>query len=755
MPTRLDPLPPPHALRARTAVLVVSLALLAPGLAHAKAAPWETLRGSARALRVGDFDTVLSATDGLQSHKDGDVQLVARWQRAKAFVGKGQGDAAAAMFAGTERVRSLHDAAWRLLEVDVLAGRGRHGQAYERLAKLRDRHPTFRWARADLTFSRLAEKALPADKAAAVNLDLYPKSHLHLPQDELLARAARLAMSSGNPAEGKRRWRKLLMRHPESAFVDEALKAVPLDSFSDKQRLDRAELLFARRDYERCRAEARVLWDKGYARDVTGYLLGKIGSERLRDDYAGAVTYFEAAIDRSAPYGLQALSSYGIVLAKVGRHDEAVKAFDEWLERYSKVATRKRVTEAHYDRGRVLRTGGKPLQASRDLAAYLRAHKGGHDWGKYWWFVGFWAYLGGDYEAALKHYTPLLGSRNTLVGGKARYWKARTLDKLGRRDEAVTVLTRLLRDQPLAYYTALGEDLLRSWGEGKRIPKRPDLSKVPYRDLDPFAGLKVGRRGVLADLRVAVHLGEEDTARDVFDDLERKLRRKLGRKRFAKLVRDLADPLERYARPRQKARRTRWRALRSYPTRKTVHDWRAIYPRAYATHAVASSARDGAPEWMIYAHMLQESRYKPWVISNAPAYGLLELLDRTARRLADEKGDDYQLWMLMVPSYNVRWGGQYLGALYRKFHQQLPFAIASYNGGPMLLEYHVAQSKGLAFDEMIDDLGTHQSRNYVRKVIEHFLRYLAIYEKPERAAELRRQLLPASWHARYLAQPDY
>jgi hypothetical protein len=73
----------------------------------------------------------------------------------------------------------------------------------------------------------------------------------------------------------------------------------------------------------------------------------------------------------------------------------------------------------------------------------------------------------------------------------------------------------------------------------------------------------------------------------------------------------------------------------------------------------------------------------------------------------------------------------------------------------MLLEYHVAQSKGLAFDEMIDDLGTHQSRNYVRKVIEHFLRYLAIYEKPERAAELRRQLLPASWHARYLAQPDY
>ena len=58
-------------------------------------------------------------------------------------------------------------------------------------------------------------------------------------------------------------------------------------------------------------------------------------------------------------------------------------------------------------------------------------------------------------------------------------------------------------------------------------------------------------------------------------------------------------------------------------------------------------------------------------------------------------------------------------------------------------------------DEMIDDMGPHESRNYVRMVAGHFLRYLAIYETPRRAEELRAELLPADWKAAWLPYPDY
>ena len=63
--------------------------------------------------------------------------------------------------------------------------------------------------------------------------------------------------------------------------------------------------------------------------------------------------------------------------------------------------------------------------------------------------------------------------------------------------------------------------------------------------------------------------------------------------------------------------------------------------------------------------------------------------------------------------------------------------------------------EGLAFDELIEDIGPHQCRDYTRIVIGHLLRYLALYETPKREAEIRARLLPETWHARMLDDPSY
>ncbi len=715
---------------------------------------WHKLHAAVQRWRVADLDGLPSELAEIQkTTKDPDVAAIAAFVRARALARLGKGEAAVAAFEQASAIRAVLPQAWRWAEVEVLLARGKPSAALDALDKLRRDFDDFRWSAADLLFSRLWERVSPGDQTAAIAQTLYAKSQLNLPRDELLARAARNT-AINHPQDALVLWRKLILKHPESAFVDEALRFVPEEALSDVEQYERMERLFARRAYERCREVGLKLWQKGVRKSEVGYYLGKIATERLRDDYPGAAKYLEAAIGDGEPLAQQALTSYALVLTKLGRLDDGLAEFDKWFQRYPGVSNEKRVDVA-YDRARAMHVGGRSLEAAASLQSALDVDRKGIDFGKYLWFVGYWQLRGGACDLAIQTLDPLIGDKNPLVGGKARYWMGKCLDKLGKRPEAIDMLESVLERHPLSWYSALAEDVLVSWGEDKHVPKLPDLSKVAIRPHDPFLGLHLTPE--LKRLRIAVYLGEPDSARLVLDAVRKKLTKTLGKERLAELERDLADPLEQYAEERQDAM-TQWQAvLKDPPKKETVDHWRAIYPRAYATHVVAAAKRSGAPEWMIYAHMLQESRYKPWLISGAPAYGLLELLDRTAARLATDAHDDYQLWMLMTPQYNIRWGGQYLGALYKKFGEQLPFAIASYNGGPMLMEHHLRQSRDrhLALDEMIDDIGPHESRNYVRMVVGHFLRYLAIYETPERARQYRAELLPQQWQASWLREPSY
>jgi len=747
---------PPRTALAVAAAVAVVLASSAPE--PARAAPsdaWTKLHAAVQKVRVGDDKGVAEQLRPLVTSGSKDFKAAASFVLARVLARAGDGKGARAALRGARSISGVHPASWMWAQVEVLMAEKKFGDALARLTKLRSKYPKWRWARADITYSRLYEQVSPPKMAAEVALKLYPKSKLHLPQDELMYRAASLYAKIGNKKRAANLWKTLLLKHPESRFAPTAARHVPLESLSNSERMSRTETLFARRDYERCRAEALVLWKKKYRRVELGYFLGKIGSERLRDDYKGAEKYFKVAAVAGSPYAKFAISSYAIALAKNGKTAESVAQFDRWLRLYGRSNPYKRVIEAHYDRGRALRTGGKPLQAAADLRKALQQPKRGKfDFGKYWWFVGYWTYLGGKYEQAIKIWKGMTGGSYYMVAGKARYWTAKAWDKLGKRKKAAKQLLSLIKADPLTYYTGLAEMQLTKWGMAKRLPKRPDLSKVPDPVLAPFDGLP--HDGAVQTIRIAAHLGEYDTLRAVFKQKTAALRKQIGTTATTRLRDRLADEIEDFWTPRRRSY-SAWRKARNkYPTKKSVHAWRAWYPRAYRTHVAWSAKKHGAPEWMVYAHMLQESHYKPWMISHAPAYGLLELLDRTARRLARDAGEDYQLWMLMIPQHNVRWGTQYLGALYKKFHQQLPFAIGSYNGGPMLLEYHLGISKGLDFDEMVDDLGPHECRNYTRMVITHFLRYLAIYETPERAAELRDQLLMANgWKNKYLPHPNY
>lgn len=95
-------------------------------------------------------------------------------------------------------------------------------------------------------------------------------------------------------------------------------------------------------------------------------------------------------------------------------------------------------------------------------------------------------------------------------------------------------------------------------------------------------------------------------------------------------------------------------------------------------HLFRSAARESGFDWRLLAALsFQESRFDPDAVSWAGAYGLMQLLPRTAGVSAEK---------LNSPALNVRLGAQHLRKLYDRYQKvagpdRMRFALAAYNCG--------------------------------------------------------------------------
>ena len=145
-----------------------------------------------------------------------------------------------------------------------------------------------------------------------------------------------------------------------------------------------------------------------------------------------------------------------------------------------------------------------------------------------------------------------------------------------------------------------------------------------------------------------------------------------------------------------------------------------------------SFARFPAPDWrpdggwrvdpsLIYAHTLQESGFRPDVVSSAGARGLMQVLPGT--------GGDMGLAspaQLFVPSTNMEYGQRYLENL-RDMSATgglLPKVMAAYNAGPLPVERWNSEVKDngdpLLF---IESLPYYETRAYVNIVMRNYWMY--------------------------------
>lgn len=311
------------------------------------------------------------------------------------------------------------------------------------------------------------------------------------------------------------------------------------------------------------------------------------------------------------------------------------------------------------------------------------------------WGDGWAAWKAGRAADAEKHWAAGWSERihDRELGSRLLYWRARALDRLGRRDEADKVRASLVANYPSEYYTFMVDD--RGGIKDAPVPASLDISTP----LEQWGFVTHAR------LEAAAAAKSDDTA---------------ALYRASKLAAWEGD----YS----SSVRTCRTLLRIVPTEGVASSelLKMAFPRAFEADVAAATKRTGlAPEY-IWGIMRQESMYEPDVTSSAGAYGLMQLMPSTAN--AEEKKMKLPKDSYKDPSRNIMIGAHHFVGLLAAFKQSVQLSLAAYNaGGGRARKWSEGGIKDMA--EWVEDIPFNETRGYVKAVMKNISVYRILYGK--------------------------
>lgn len=764
---------PPPLVALLAAALALALLLQCAPAAAAKSTgkrppPEAELVRAAAELRVGEPGAALATLARLgELPAGGDAALVASLIRIQALLQQGNSDDAAhELRALQHRPDPALRTALALLELRVARAGGRTDRARAAAEELLALPGAPGWLQAEARWSR-ATALLPAATpslrseglAEARTLVRDPAARPYHP-----AALALLASQLGQSEEAQGYLRRLLVDHGETDQGRQAAALLAPGSLPRAELRARTRNLMEARAYDL--AEPDLLLLAGHAEERMEALSAlALIRMRQREGYEQALAWLEEVsqgpdVERAN----EAWYRKGIVLGHLGRFDEAVAAMRTYLQRDGKG---KFALNAGYQMGRLYHEAGRFSDAIRELNGFLAQPL--RDRAMWRWFLGWAHFRAGQQAAARKVWAELVPSRNLLVGPKALYWTARSYLLEGRLEEAERTLAELQRRAPYGYYGLLGAALAaRELGPGsaakgraaagtevpppvsplKRRPPRMPVDEAGWADLRPVEQQVQDRsvRGALRQVRLLAGAGLVELARYEAERarLAQRLTRALGRKQAAAARDRLHVVLEQFGKRWSEAGRHRlpWDEGFAAYDRAVLQQ---SYPAAYLPLAEAAGRLYGVSPWWLLAHMLQESRFQAASRSYVGALGPMQVMPCTGRKIAGIVGfprSPFQDQELYEPGVALRHAAWYLSTLRRQYSGWTLLAMAAYNGGPLLLDQHVNRRLEMPGDVLIEELGPHESRNYVRKVTDHLVRYLTLYASDAERDALLSELLP-------------
>ncbi|MGZ3459229.1 MAG: lytic transglycosylase domain-containing protein, partial [Archangium sp.] len=162
--------------------------------------------------------------------------------------------------------------------------------------------------------------------------------------------------------------------------------------------------------------------------------------------------------------------------------------------------------------------------------------------------------------------------------------------------------------------------------------------------------------------------------------------------------------------------------------------WEVAYPNAFRPLIEKHTAAAGVEPDLLQALMREESALDPKALSWAGALGLTQLMPSTAQAVARQlKLKRVTTQSLLEPEVNIKLGAHYLGSLVKRFAGNTPFAVGSYNAGPLAIDKWRADRPGMPLDAWVEEVPIAETRGYIKRVLRSYNTYQLLYGRPAKA----------------------
>ena len=312
-------------------------------------------------------------------------------------------------------------------------------------------------------------------------------------------------------------------------------------------------------------------------------------------------------------------------------------------------------------------------------------------------------------------------------GGRLAYFYARALGASGDLAGGKRALIDVIRDYPLSYYMLQAYARLSEQSEpeakavlGEALAREPAGSFV-IEDDEVFHTIGFVRAIEL------LRQGEIDFAR-----------RELGTLGLLKdgpnshVLWAVAASYARAGFPQQSHTLPKFRVfdwLTHYPVGKWREPWEIAYPRPFEDVVEREAKKNGIPSALAYAVMREESAFDPEAVSPAKAFGLMQLIVPTARKVARDVGIACDETLLSRPETNVALGCRFLADLRAKFPVNPHLAVSAYNAGPGAPVRWIASRESDDFDLWVEQIPYEETRRYTKRVLASYAAYAFLYDR--------------------------
>ncbi len=164
--------------------------------------------------------------------------------------------------------------------------------------------------------------------------------------------------------------------------------------------------------------------------------------------------------------------------------------------------------------------------------------------------------------------------------------------------------------------------------------------------------------------------------------------------------------------------------------------WEILFPRPYWTDLQRQSTANSLDPYLVASLIRQESEFNPGAVSNANAYGLMQLLPQVGRgeaRAAHIK--HFSTSSLLVPTLNIQLGTHYFKEMVTQYSGQVEYALAAYNAGSNRVDDWLQSGHYRDVPEFVESIPFTETREYVQAIVRNAKVYQRLY--PQSLARAR------------------